>query len=153
MNDQIKIYVLSGKRGGFGALRPFLKQILNSNNTNLILALTDQHLNRNFGNTVEEVKEDFEELELLPLGEYGSLQENRSIAMSILQKSLTESLTKHKPDYVVLYGDRAESLIGAFVANLLSIKVIHFQGGDKSGSVDEHFRHAITKLSHLHLVS
>ena len=73
--------------------------------------------------------------------------------MTNLQKLLIENFSKSRPDFVVLYGDRAESLACAFVANIFSIKIIHFQGGDKSGSVDEHFRHAITKLSHLHLVS
>ena len=152
-NKKLNLYVISGKRGGFGALRPFLKKIDKSNNINLILALTDQHLNDNFGNTISEVEKDFKSLELLPLGNYGSIQEERSIAMGYLQKILTNSLSRIKPDFVVVYGDRAESLIAAFVANLLSIRVIHFQGGDKSGSVDEHLRHAISKLSHLHLVS
>lgn len=150
---RIKIFVLSGKRGGFGALRPFLKRIKLSLNTKLILALTDQHLSAKFGNTIEEVSSDFSDLELLPLGDYGSSQEDKSFAMSKLQELITKSLIKTKPDYVVVYGDRAESLVTAFVANLLSIKIIHFQGGDKSGSVDEHFRHAISKLSHLHFVS
>jgi len=151
--NQIKIFVLSGKRGGFGALRPFLKRIQLSPNTKLILALTDQHLSAKFGNTIEEVSADFSDLELLPLGDYGSSQEEKSYAMSKLQELITKSLIKTKPDYVVVYGDRAESLVTAFAANLLSIKIIHFQGGDKSGSVDEHFRHAISKLSHLHFVS
>lgn len=150
---QIKIFVLSGKRGGFGALRPFLKRLLFSSNTKLTLALTDQHLSEKFGNTIEEVTNDFSDLELLPLGDYGSSKEDRSYAMSRLQELLTKSLLRIKPDYLVVYGDRAESLVAAFVANLLSIKIIHFQGGDKSGSVDEHFRHAISKLSHLHFVS
>lgn len=152
-NRKLNIYVLSGKRGGFGALRPFLKKLLKSKNFNLILALTDQHLNENFGNTISEVEKDFKNIELLPLGNYGTLKEDRSLAMGYLQKILTNSLSKFKPDFLVVYGDRAESLVAAFVANLLSIRVIHFQGGDKSGSVDEHIRHAISKLSHLHLVS
>ena len=41
---KIRIFVLSGKRGGYGALRPFLKRINNSKNFELTLALTDQHL-------------------------------------------------------------------------------------------------------------
>ena len=90
---QIKIFVLSGKRGGFGALRPFLKRILISLNAKLILALTDQHLSDKFGNTIEEVSSDFSELELLPLGNYGSSQEDKSYAMSKLQELLTNDLS------------------------------------------------------------
>lgn len=147
------IFVLSGKRGGYGALRPFLKRLQKSNLVKLSLALTDQHLSQSFGYTVEEVKRDFENLTLLPLGEYGSEPYQRCEAMVKLQKLLIKNFTKSKPDLIILYGDRAESLACAFVANMFSIKIVHFQGGDKSGSVDEHFRHAITKLSHIHMVS
>ena len=136
--NQIKVFVLSGKRGGFGALRPFLKRIKLSLNTKLILALTDQHLSAKFGNTIEEVRSDFSDLELLPLGDYGSSQEDKSYAMSKLQELVTKSLIKTKPDYVVVYGDRAESLVTAFVANLLSIKIIHFAGAEKDDTIHDY---------------
>ena len=32
----------------------------------------------------------------------------------------------------------------------MNIPVIHTQGGDQTGSIDESVRHAITKLSHIH---
>lgn len=149
----IKIFVLSGKRGGYGAIRPFIKRISKSNDFELTLALTDQHLSKNFGYTSNEVKKDFKNLTFLPLKEYGSEPSERGLAMTQLQELLIDIFSISKPDLIVLYGDRAESLACAFIANLFSIKIIHFQGGDKSGSVDEHFRHAITKLSHLHMVS
>ena len=53
---KIRIFVLSGKRGGYGALRPFLKRINNSKNFELTLALTDQHLSEKFGYTLEQEK-------------------------------------------------------------------------------------------------
>ena len=76
---KIRIFVLSGKRGGYGALRPFLKRINNSKNFELTLALTDQHLSEKFGYTFEEVKKDFKNLTFLPLKEYGSDPSEREL--------------------------------------------------------------------------
>ena len=60
------------------------------------------------------------------------------------------AFTNLKPDAVVLVGDRYETLAAAFMANCMNIPVVHLEGGEKSGTIDETFRHAITKLSHMH---
>jgi UDP-hydrolysing UDP-N-acetyl-D-glucosamine 2-epimerase len=62
-------------------------------------------------------------------------------------------LSEKPPNFLLLYGDRSETLTSAVVATHLQIPIIHLQGGDKSGSVDDWMRHAITKLSHLHYPS
>ena len=46
-----------------------------------------------------------------------------------------------------------ESLAGAIVGSLNNILVAHIEGGERSGTIDELIRHAITKLSHIHFVS
>ena len=43
------ICVLSGKRGGFGALKPTMQSIQEHPDLNLQLVVTDQHLYDNFG--------------------------------------------------------------------------------------------------------
>jgi UDP-hydrolysing UDP-N-acetyl-D-glucosamine 2-epimerase len=54
----------------------------------------------------------------------------------------------------MLLGDRAETLAAAMAANLSQVPVVHLHGGEESeGSIDNAWRHAVTKLSHLHLVS
>lgn len=58
------------------------------------------------------------------------------------------------PDWILLAGDRSEMLAAAVAAAPLKIPVAHLHGGECSeGALDESFRHAITKLSHLHFVS
>ena len=61
---------------------------------------------------------------------------------------ILEFFITEKPDYCILYGDRSEVIVAAVACNIHEIPVIHIQGGDLSGSSDECFRHAITKLSH-----
>jgi UDP-hydrolysing UDP-N-acetyl-D-glucosamine 2-epimerase len=58
-----------------------------------------------------------------------------------------------KPDAVVTIADRYETLANAVAAAYMNIPVVHVQGGEVTGSIDEKVRHAVTKLSNLHLVS
>ena len=57
------------------------------------------------------------------------------------------------PDVVVTVADRYETIATAIAAAYNNIPLAHVQGGEVSGSVDEKVRHAITKLSDIHLVS
>ncbi len=58
------------------------------------------------------------------------------------------------PDMVFLHGDRYEILGAAMAANVMGVPIAHIGGGDiTEGSQDDCFRHAITKLSHLHFAS
>lgn len=58
-----------------------------------------------------------------------------------------------QPDAVVTIADRYETLATAVAAAYMNIPVVHVQGGEVTGSIDEKVRHAVTKLSNLHLVS
>ena len=58
------------------------------------------------------------------------------------------------PDAMVLLGDRFETAAAAMAATLLNIPLVHLYGGEETeGAFDNGFRHAITKLSHLHFVA
>lgn len=58
-----------------------------------------------------------------------------------------------KPDAVMTVADRFETMATAISASYMNIPLIHLQGGEVTGNIDEKVRHAITKLSDLHLVS
>jgi GDP/UDP-N,N'-diacetylbacillosamine 2-epimerase (hydrolysing) len=66
---------------------------------------------------------------------------------------MVDVLESERPDIVLLLGDRGEMLAGALAAIHLNIPVAHIHGGERSGTVDEPVRHAITKLSHMHMVA
>ncbi|HTG43998.1 MAG TPA: UDP-N-acetylglucosamine 2-epimerase [Verrucomicrobiae bacterium] len=55
-----------------------------------------------------------------------------------------------KPDMVVTIGDRYETLATAAAASYMNIPLIHMQGGEVTGSIDEKVRHAVTKLADYH---
>jgi UDP-hydrolysing UDP-N-acetyl-D-glucosamine 2-epimerase len=58
-----------------------------------------------------------------------------------------------KPDVVLLIGDRYEALAAAIAAAYMNIVLVHIQGGEVSGSIDESARHAISKFAHFHFPS
>lgn len=58
-----------------------------------------------------------------------------------------------RPDAVITIADRYETLATAVAASYMNIPVIHVQGGEVTGSIDEKVRHCVTKLADLHLVS
>ncbi len=58
-----------------------------------------------------------------------------------------------EPDAVITVGDRFETMSTAIAASYMNIPLVHIQGGEVTGNIDEKVRHAITKLSDLHLVA
>jgi UDP-hydrolysing UDP-N-acetyl-D-glucosamine 2-epimerase len=58
-----------------------------------------------------------------------------------------------KPDLVLLIGDRYEALAAAVAAAYMNLCVVHVQGGEVSGSIDESARHAISKFAQFHFPS
>jgi len=55
------------------------------------------------------------------------------------------------PDIVVVIADRYEALSLALAATCRAIPIAHLEGGETSGSIDDRFRHAISKLAQIHL--
>jgi UDP-hydrolysing UDP-N-acetyl-D-glucosamine 2-epimerase len=58
-----------------------------------------------------------------------------------------------KPDIVVTIADRFETMATALAAVNMNIPLVHVQGGEVSGSIDEKIRHSITKLADYHFAS
>ena len=149
-----KVCVITGTRADYGILYPVMKAITNSPNLDLYIIATGMHLMKEFGYTVKEIERDgfriFEKLDIFYKNDTGKAMAN-STGKAIMKFS--GSLAILKPDIMVVLGDRGEMLAAAIAANYLSIPVAHIHGGEISGHVDGVFRHAITKLSHLHFAA
>ncbi len=151
--SQRHIAVLTGKRGGYGAMRPMLRAIDDAADLRLSLIVTDQHVNPKFGATASEVARDFEIAAAVDMGQDGDSPAARTAAIATCMAKMAGVLDRLRPDILVLYGDRGEVVAAAVAAVNLSVPVAHLQGGDVSGNVDDLFRHAVSKLAHLHFPS
>lgn len=67
--------------------------------------------------------------------------------------ALAQTFHELQPDVVVSIADRYETMSTAVAAAFSNFSLAHIQGGEVTGSIDEKVRHAITKLSDLHLVA
>lgn len=65
---------------------------------------------------------------------------------------LTNVFYNLKPDAVITIADRFETIATSIAAAYQNIPLVHIQGGEVTGSIDEKVRHANTKLADLHLV-
>ena len=80
------------------------------------------------------------------------------LAPFLVAESMLRELNKIEDlgdlDCLVVLGDRYETLLIVFWFVLLRIPVFHIHGGEKTlGSLDDRFRHAITKLADVHFTS
>ena len=80
-------------------------------------------------------------------------QKKRAESLGVFLKLFSKLLYKIKPDICILYGDRSEVMVASTCCVNFNIPTAHLQGGDITGSIDDYYRHAITKLSNLHFVS
>lgn len=142
--------MLTGKRGGFGALITLMKAIEADPEMRLDLITTDMHHLPQFGETVREVKKWFKRVHELPTHQKNDSSLERARALSRTMSGALELFAKLKPDILVTLGDRGEVLAAVTAALELNIPVAHILGGDVAGNRDGVRIHAITKLAHLH---
>jgi GDP/UDP-N,N'-diacetylbacillosamine 2-epimerase (hydrolysing) len=149
-----KILYVTGTRADFGLMASTLQRIAAHPDLELQIAVTGMHLSTSYGLTVR----DIEALGLPIVGRIPTNVEDRTPA-AMAQAiggaviGLTELLEQARPDLVMVIGDRGEMLAGAIAALHLGVPIVHLHGGERSGTVDEPVRHAITKLSHWHFVA
>jgi GDP/UDP-N,N'-diacetylbacillosamine 2-epimerase (hydrolysing) len=79
--------------------------------------------------------------------------QSMALGISDCLRGTTELLARDQPDFLLLLGDRGEMLAGAIAALHVGIPSVHIHGGERSGTVDEPVRHAISKLSSYHFVA
>ncbi len=146
------IIYLSGTRADFGLMKSTLQQLASV--ADLSVAVTGMHLHADFGDTAEEIRA--ASLRIcgeIPIDTATRTPEGMSAGVGQCLLGITSLLSAEKPDILLLLGDRGEMLAGAIAALHLGIVCVHIHGGERSGTVDEPVRHAISKLSHYHLVA
>jgi GDP/UDP-N,N'-diacetylbacillosamine 2-epimerase (hydrolysing) len=149
-----KICYVTGTRADFGLMRSTLKAILADEQLSLSLIVTGTHLSGRFGNTVDEVQ-----AASIPIAAVIELDLSQSTGEAMARNigrmldRMAATFAEIRPDVVLLLGDRGEMIAGALAAIHLNIPIVHIHGGERSGTIDEPIRHAISKLAHFHLVA
>lgn len=146
-----KVCVVLVDRANYGRLKPIMQAISARPELELqVLAAGTMVLER-FGQPVQVVREDgfridgeaYIELE-------GSTPATMAKSVGFAMVEFASEFNRLKPDIIFLNGDRYEVLAASIAAAYMNICIVHIQGGEVSGSIDESARHAITKFSHFH---
>ena len=149
-----KICCVITARPSYARVKSALIAIKNNKNLELQIVLTSSALLDKYGSIIQVLKEDG----LTPTKTIYNVLEGERLLTSVKTTALGmmelasvfESLS---PDAVITIADRYETMASAITAAYMNIPLIHIQGGEVTGSIDEKVRHAVTKLSDIHLVS
>jgi UDP-hydrolysing UDP-N-acetyl-D-glucosamine 2-epimerase len=150
-----KICIFTGTRAEYGLLKPLIHKIKLDSDLKLQIVASCMHLSPEFGLTYKEIENDGftidEKVEML-LSSDTTTGTLKSMGLGLI--SYSDSLNRLNPDITVILGDRFESLAFAIASFVNRIPIAHLYGGEiTEGSMDECFRHSITKLSYLHFTS
>ncbi len=148
----IRIDVLTTTRAEYGLMRPLLKRFQEDVEYEMHLLVTGTHLDKRYGYTVQEIIHDrfpiyFQQEILSKSNKRNSVSETMANALV----SFSGYFAKEKPDFLLVDGDRYETMAICIAAVNANIPIIHLCGGATTeGASDEVFRHSITKMSYLH---
>ncbi len=149
-----KICVVVTARPSYSRIRTALQAIKEHPDLELQLVVAASALLDRYGAAVHSIERDgFKVDERVYMVLEGENLVTAAKSTGIGLSELATVFDNRKPDAVVTVADRYETLATAVAASYMNIPVVHVQGGEVTGSIDEKVRHAVTKLSNLHLVS
>jgi GDP/UDP-N,N'-diacetylbacillosamine 2-epimerase (hydrolysing) len=146
---------VTGIRSEYDIISSVFRAISKHPDLDLRVVVTGAHLSDAYGHTAKEIHEDgfiiVDEIEsLINSDQYSA----RVKGLGIQLQGLVQTAARIDPDWLLVLGDREESITTALVGAYMNIPVAHIGGGDRViGNVDDQVRHAVTKLAHLHFTT
>lgn len=146
-----KVAVVLVDRANYGRLKPVMKALQRRDEVEMQVICAGSMLLDRFGRARDLVEQDG-----FPISAEVYLEVEGSVAVTMTKSTglavieFTSELQRLRPEFVLMVGDRYEAMAVAIAATFQNICLIHIQGGEVSGSIDESIRHAITKLAHYH---
>lgn len=150
------VCVLTTTRADYGILRPLLVAISKDRELDLRLAVTGSHLAESFGMTVQEIETDGFSIDIrIPiLQEKASSPSSMSQVMARALEGFGTYFLDRAPTLLIVLGDRYEAFAVCVAAVCACVPIAHLHGGETTeGTMDECFRHCITKMSYLHFTA
>ncbi len=150
----IKVCVVVASRANYGRVKYLLKALQDSSFIELQILVGASLMLDRFGKAVNIMRNDgFEPDKAIYYSVEGEtlLTQAKSTGLGVIE--LATAFTELNPDFVVTVADRFETMATAISATYLNIPLIHLQGGEVSGNIDDRVRHAITKLADFHFVA
>ena len=155
----IKICIFSGNRAEYGLLSPIIKNLNESKKIKVFFIVSGSHVDKKFGETINEIKKDkikiYQTIKLFNSGRNKDKSDYTPKNIAEIVEKYSTCLRRIKPNYNLVYADRFESFGAIIASSQMNIPTIHIEGGDKTegGTLDDSVRHAMTKISHIHITT
>ncbi len=149
-----KIAVVVTARPSYSRIKTALTAIVEHPNLELQLIVAASALLNRYGDAIDIIEKDGFKIasKVFSVLEGDNLTtQAKTAGLGILE--LSSVFERLEPDVVVTVADRFETMSTAIAASYMNIPLVHIQGGEVTGNIDEKVRHAITKLSDLHMVA
>ncbi len=149
---QRKVCCVLVDRANYGRLKPVVVALHKDPRVSFSLVCSGTMVLERFDNAYKVVESDgvpVDEKLYMEMDGSEPVTMSKSIGLGILEFS--SLFQRQAPDMVLLIGDRNEALAAAIAAAYMNITLVHVQGGEVSGSIDECARHAISKFAHYHV--
>ena len=146
---QCSIY--SGTRADFGKLAPIIDILIDELNVDVTLYVGGIHWLPEFGTTGLEAQKKYNE-NVTIVSNFNNIRGNLS-ALAAETLSYFASAKFDKGELCIVHGDRADALAFSIASKTSNCSLLHIEGGEKSGSIDNLYRNAITQLSDFHIVA
>uniref|UniRef100_A0A9J8DAT2 Bifunctional UDP-N-acetylglucosamine 2-epimerase/N-acetylmannosamine kinase n=1 Tax=Cyprinus carpio carpio TaxID=630221 RepID=A0A9J8DAT2_CYPCA len=154
LNERLRVCVATCNRADYSKLAPIMFGIKSHAEIfDLEVVVLGSHLIDDYGNTFRMIKQDefdiHAKLHTIVRGEDEAAMVE-SVGLALVK--LPDVLQRLAPDILLVHGDRFDALALATAAALMNIRILHLEGGEVSGTIDDSIRHAISKLAHYHAV-
>ena len=149
-----KICVVVTARPSYSRIKTALTAIKNHSDLELQLVIAGSALLGRYGNAVDFIEQDgftISEKVFMVLEGENPTSMAKTTGLGVME--LANVFYKLQPDAVITIADRFETIATSIAASYQNIPLIHIQGGEVTGNIDEKVRHANTKLADLHLVA
>ncbi|XP_054459677.1 bifunctional UDP-N-acetylglucosamine 2-epimerase/N-acetylmannosamine kinase isoform X2 [Anoplopoma fimbria] len=149
---KLRVCVATCNRADYSKLAPIMFGIKNQpDEFDLETMVLGSHLIDDYGNTFRMIEQDdFDigsKLHTIVRGEDEAAMVE-SVGLALVK--LPDVLQRLRPDILIVHGDRFDALALATAAALMNIRILHLEGGEVSGTIDDSIRHSISKLAHYH---
>jgi UDP-hydrolysing UDP-N-acetyl-D-glucosamine 2-epimerase len=154
MHNKRRICVVITARPSYSRIKTALTAIQQHPDLELQLVIAGSALLDRYGNAAEFIQKDgFEAAAKVFMVLEGENPTTMAKTTGIGVMELTNVFYNLKPDAIVTIADRFETIATSIAAAYQNIPLIHIQGGEVTGSIDEKVRHANTKLADIHFVA
>ena len=149
-----KVCVVITARPSYSRIRTALEAIRDHPDLELQLVVAASALLDRYGNAVKVIEDEGFHVDrhvyMILEGE-NLVTSAKSTGFGLVE--LATTFQDLQPDMVVSVADRFETMATAVAAAYMNIPLVHVQGGEITGSIDEKVRHAVTKLADIHLMA